>query len=291
MTHICSENDIFSSTANSFWTAAQSQTPATLYHYCTADGGMSVLRSQKMWSSAFECMNDEGEFRVGLDMAMDEVELSIDRLPITMKEQIRDSWRKFLDREKKSPSLRPYVLSFSDDAKNIHMWKSYADEYKGLCLQFNFLKEQIARTRCHIIKMSYDVTTKRNELETNMKVLENLFAPPNTCEKCLRPNLEKLFFAYLQTVFLSSISVKENKWSLEKEWRLVSFASPGFSPQSDFGDIRFRTRSGCVIDFLEIDLCAVGLLPTTVVCGSQSTNLNSLQILASQNKCDLVVGK
>jgi len=38
-----------------------------LFHYSSCDGGMGIIRNGGLWSSSFECMNDQEEFRHGME--------------------------------------------------------------------------------------------------------------------------------------------------------------------------------------------------------------------------------
>lgn len=281
MTHTCSKQDIFAPTANGVWDSAQATAPEILYHYCTADGALSIGRSRKMWSSAFECMNDEEEFRLGLNMAIAEIKKSIDLLNINQKPIIKANWDKFLQDEIQNPTLRPYVLSFSDDPANDHMWNAYADQSKGIALKIPFDKKQISASNSYVLKMSYDIVSKTTELNQYLRLLEADFNS-KTCPSCLNVNLLNLFCAYLQTVFFCSITVKDPKWSQENEWRLVSFAKPHMSPQSYFGDIKYRTRSGNVVDYLEVDLFQIGLNLDTFILGNKTAK-NGITLFANQH--------
>ncbi len=281
MTHNCSKQDVFALKANQAWSSAHTDAPDTLFHYCTADGALSIGRSRKIWSSAFEYMNDENEFRLGLNMAIEEIKKSIDFLNINHKATIKENWDRFLQDEIQNPKLRPYVLSFSSEPNIDYMWNSYADHNKGIVLKLSFDKKQISASHSYVLKMSYDIISKRLELNNYLRLLEADFNS-KTCPSCLNDNLSNLFCAYLQTAFFCSITVKDKIWSKEKEWRLVSFANPCLNPQSYFGDIKYRTRRGHIIDYLEVDLFQIGLSIDALITGSD-TSKNGIALFAKQH--------
>lgn len=281
MSHICREKDLYGNFAESFWLEDNDRSPTQLFHYCPTQSAINIAQSGKMWASAFECMNDKHEFRYGLDIALNAIEESILKLPITSKELIVNRWKVFLNNEKTRPALRPYTLSFSDIPNNEHLWEHYGDNHQGVLIGIN---NSIGKRRilngC-FVKMHYDESIAKSILRERLARLESLF---DCCDSCIHQNLTFLFLSYLQTVFLMSISLKHEIWSPEQEWRLVFFGYPQHSPNSPYGDIKIRSRESKLVDYLEIDLCKAGLKLNSLTDGKnfEKSSQNTLQILRNK---------
>lgn len=281
------EIDPFGELANSIWKEAQDETPTILYHYTRTDGALSIAQSRRMWASAFECMNDPMEFRLGLEAAKNEIIRSIDRMGITLKEELKSKWLAFYEDEIRNPKLRPYVISLSDTCSNPHMWEHYADDMQGIALKFSFNKVSAIRSNCHIVRMFYDKVERMLILN---KQLENINALLVSNSSSFSSGMMvNILIAYLQISFLYAISLKDSKWSPEGEWRLVTFASDAQIPNSRFfGDIKFRGRGSEFVDFLEIDLCRAGLDLNSFVTGAKFRHISSINSFAKKSNLSVV---
>lgn len=282
MEHKCHSKDQFGDLAEKFWNESNINAPKRLYHYCPTDSAINIINSRKMWASSFECMNDQHEFRFGFDLALEEVKEAIDSLPITNKDEIAENWKSFLEQQKDFPLMRPYILSFCDTSTNSHLWGNYANNGQGSCIELinNHIEKKIL-SGC-LITVSYEAATMRSILKSR---LEQLNKRLDACDQCLNDQLNDLFISYLQTIFLTCLSLKRENWAQEHEWRLVIFATPDRSPNSSHGDIQFRARGVHAVDYLEIDLCKAHLQINSASIGNNAdtSSKNAMSLFLKKN--------
>ncbi len=279
--HTCAQasEDNFEKIIDQYWKVSHDTSPKELFHYCGAESIRSILESDNMWASAFECMNDDQEFRHGFKIADEEIQNSILALPISNKTEILESWNSFFSKENSQPSLRPFVLSFSQTNRNQYLWTNYATD-SGACLRLTNNSKGNDLINGYLVEVGYDKEIARLHLKSYLQDLTSHFSS-NTCDSCLKTNLRNLFFAFLRSAFRLAVSIKEKKWESEKEWRLLVFAHPESEPQSSHGNIKFRTRGINLIDYLQIDLSRACLKILEVELGGNfpESSKNSVRLL------------
>ncbi|MEH7385252.1 DUF2971 domain-containing protein [Bacillus sp. JJ1521] len=95
------------------------------------------------------------------------------------------------------------VVCFSETPFNMPMWGNYADNHKGICVEYNF--NQLEHTN-EFTKMMYPVGYEENRYDIS-NILKGLII-----EK-YDHKLYLLFFLLL---------LKHNSWEYEKEWRVLN---------------------------------------------------------------------
>lgn len=106
-----------------------------------------------------------------------------------------------------------YIKSFSEICNDLSMWSRYADEYSGMCVEYDVRKLD-ENVLCHLYPVNYsderfvksDLHFTFNELIRMKQDREN----GNCLDSCD-------FLENIMALFLS----KSKVWEYEKEWRLV----------------------------------------------------------------------
>jgi hypothetical protein len=152
--------------------------PSSLYRYRSLEEfarEVSAIESATFWCSAYKKLNDpmEGVYRAS--------------------KQLRES-EKYLETKKliagKKANLG--ICSFSESHRNEIMWAHYADEYKGICIEYRFsslltnLSDDISFVRIHYSESAPTVIMKL----TPEQMAQNL------------------------------LSYKNYRWLYEREWRM-----------------------------------------------------------------------
>lgn len=100
-----------------------------------------------------------------------------------------------------------HVGCFTNTNKNDEMWEKYADNYQGLCIEYDTEKHQ--RLKDSVLRVCYVEEEKRTEFvdktDIIIKFINNLNYNLSTVE---------------QKNIFSPLFIKTNKWSFEKEYRL-----------------------------------------------------------------------
>ena len=160
-----------------------------LFRYSSADYyNIRALETQSLFLSPLGNMNDVFE---GLSCEInDEV---IDGI-----EDIRDI---------------AFLKSFSEEKSNLLMWAHYADNYSGMCVEYDFSK--LSETLLfHLYPVYYSLKRSTSRFleraiieHKDLKRMNEENCYPNDCE----------FLKDIMSLFLS----KSMSWAYEKEWRLL----------------------------------------------------------------------
>lgn len=175
-----------------------------LFRYSAADYyNIRGLETQSLFLSPMGNMNDIFE---GLSCEINDV--VIDRL-----EDIRDI---------------AFLKSFSEEKSSLLMWAHYADNYSGMCVEYDFSKlpEDLL---CHLYPVYYSpnrFTSRHLERaiieHKDLKRMNEDNCYPNDCE----------YIKDIMSLFLS----KSLSWSYEKEWRLLATYSQIHNEAQDMDD-------------------------------------------------------
>ena len=116
------------------------QPPQHLTHYTDAAGAIGIISKEKIWSSSFECMNDNGELRHGITLWREPVNDFLNSVVELGEEEeiILKGWNAFMDSELELPMMRPYISSFICGEESAYHWASYGGRGKGISIDFDF---------------------------------------------------------------------------------------------------------------------------------------------------------
>jgi hypothetical protein len=196
--------------------AAQIKTfePIYLYRYRPLGEGhfhdeMSSIRDDYLWCSNFEALNDpmEGSYSSSLNLT------NHDRYRF-VKDKIYDQKSAF------------GICSFSETHDNGPMWAHYADQFRGICIAYNFqeLQRNLA-DQCSFVRILYG--------DEPCMVTQKLLSDGETAQRIL--------------------SSKSYRWLHEREWRL-------FSPSHDRLPLGANCISRVYVGNRMTDTCKDGLL-------------------------------
>lgn len=160
----------------------------------------SLINKATFFSKAID-LNDPFEFDIDFDSNPSEYEKAI--LGITDSEE-GEKLKEFLDETKAQLTNmldRNRILSLSSSPYELLMWSHYADEHKGICIEYD-------RENCDLLM----------DKEHCQKVIY-----PNINEKTKIKLLPLIFENNEQRDFLNTIifARKASSWKYENEWRVV----------------------------------------------------------------------
>ncbi len=106
-----------------------------------------------------------------------------------------------------------YLKSFSEDKDNLLMWAHYAQNYSGMCVEYNFSKLD-DNILCHLFPVNY--SNKRNiNINLNRVICDLKKLKQDNDEGTLQ--YDYIFLNDIMATFLN----KATSWSYEKEWRII----------------------------------------------------------------------
>jgi hypothetical protein len=159
--------------------------------YLVFDQELAAIEQGYIWASSFRDMNDpmEGVFSTGKNIDVGKRKI-IDQM----------KW------EKESTG----ICCFSETPTNELMWAHYADQFRGLCIAYDFsnlresLFEQAQFTRLFYSESQPQLNLTRSDLDTSVRRV---------------------------------LSSKSQKWAYEREWRLFT-SRPGANHYNNAGVIK-----------------------------------------------------
>jgi hypothetical protein len=168
--------------------------PHFLYKYRTVDANsLALLASDKVYLSRLDAFNDPFEV-LSLDATL-ESKLSFDRHgTFAVSNDARQS-------DSLGKSLR--ACSLSEECQDLLMWGHYADCHRGFCIRFEF--ERDAALKELVFPIKYAASNSNDETEN-----------PDSIERAIESTL-----------------AKSNKWSYEREWRIMGRVPAGESQTAD----------------------------------------------------------
>lgn len=106
-----------------------------------------------------------------------------------------------------------YIKSFSECNANLRMWSSYADNYAGICVEYDISKLE-DKILYHLFPVRYSNTRSvKNDLHFTFKELVEM-------KKAIQDAHLDFNFDFLKDV-TSLFLTKSKDWSYEKEWRII----------------------------------------------------------------------
>lgn len=252
-----------------------------LYHYTSTDAFVGMINGGKalvskdmsfgkekvlsFWANSVYTMNDPSEMMYGYGIVKEMIEKADKKKILTSyynqinisdydEEQKKAFFKDHFFNEEKTPfaiSLSCVDDNFSEeyDNEDIFMWSMYGDSGKGLRLGFD--KDVLAHNGCvdsgtKAFPICYDINAFEDYyyqllLQQVMDSYKELAEIKNVTDIILKK------VEIISSIFpLFCSFVKNPKYKKEKEWRIVNF-----TPSTSFPDVKFRTRNGLIIPYVE----------------------------------------
>lgn len=201
-----------------------------VYHYTSIEALMKMLHIPNDTEKQIVKLNKESGYGYYLTfhasdayMMNDRMEhrLILDRIEKLIPENLRSKY----DSEIVSVG-KPYVVSFCSERDYIPMWKIYAQNKTGVCLQFDLSEENMeilksinSDREIYSDYMCFDeckyetLSALKAYIKTQIIEIENEY-------KCLPEGQISREYPFL-SLYKNGILYKGEEWSYEKEWRLV----------------------------------------------------------------------
>lgn len=206
-----------------------------LYHYTNFESLYGIICNKELWLGNISGMNDKLEVVGYIDNLDLKVHKSIQALYDGDIKSDRQKklfarytilFNKFL---KFKEELNPFALCFSKNEDDAAMWERYANDARGVCIEFNreYLENIFSNSEFNILNENYNL-----DIEPN--ILESL-------EKYLLTDDNDEANNILSQMLLHSCSHKHIGFSSENEVRLVTLYPEKLNSQ--YEEIRYVTNN------------------------------------------------
>jgi hypothetical protein len=219
--------------------------PPTLYHYTTAAGLISMVKSGHVWATESRYMNDTREFIHGAELILDVVEKARKRTPHPVLEELHASVARHV--EEQLQNVRIFCVSFCTDGDLLSQWRGYGDLGGGYALGF--------RPELLLGAGIYE----RGPFRVLRRVVYEEGEQRRLVEDCLRAAVQHVGAgadsAFWQFFSEAIISFKDVAYTEEGEWRLVQFGRALQGGEVLWKHpVEFRDRKGKVVPYADLDL-------------------------------------
>lgn len=109
---------------------------APVYHYTSKEKAESILTTQQIWLTKFDQSNDSKELRHGIELAVSFLKGEMRKDPYL--KVFLEKFLPFLKNETRNPKVAFVMTCFSRSRKSRYLWKKYAGNEAGRCIEFNF---------------------------------------------------------------------------------------------------------------------------------------------------------
>ena len=106
-----------------------------------------------------------------------------------------------------------YIKSFSEKNKDLKMWSMYADNYEGMCVEYD-INDMEKTLQYHMFPIIYP---KEKILKSN---LDTICSELSTIKKDLNEGNGVTEFGFLKDI-MQLFLIKPKEWENEQEWRLI----------------------------------------------------------------------
>ncbi len=262
------------------------QLTVDLHHYTSVAGLYGVASTRQLWASNAYYLNDSSEILGAVDLTK-VVAMRISEESEGEQKELLDqlvNWLSFL----KSPQ-GIYVFSLSEKENDLTQWRAYTPYGKGVTMSFSVdqVIDIAGINECKIIRCQYKNETKKELADRVVrKTIEtwrntNLDLNKAHPSQKYHPLFEELKGNFL-TVFAS---FKDQRFSSENEWRLVSKHSPSLTEER----IDYRLGASILIPYLKLEFPNRSPLFDRIWVGpTEHNNLSMHAIAAFMSKYELV---
>lgn len=266
--------------------------PPVLYHYCSVETMLSILKNYSLWLSDMEQMNDKTElkyFCTVIDkMLCDILESFQGKYDSDLLNAVRDVLKEHISDVSSRLTYgtyytKNYSCCFSESDDLLSQWRAYGDDGYGVAIGINTeLISRIANVfHFDFVKVIYGEKDIFNDLkkimEDNLKYALESITDDNsslnmTDDKLERANLLCHLAAVIYPISNTSYPFKHPAFKEENEWRLYrrqvgdfdedsdadQFLSPAAFCKQDMGifslsDLKFRSVQGNICSYFELN--------------------------------------
>lgn len=238
-----------------------------LYHYCSNDTFLSILRNSELWLSELTLSNDSMEGAWVWEMLREEC-------------QKRDIPAENLDFFKSQTNyLQELVWAFafcmSSDGDVLSQWRGYADNGLGVAIGFDHETvkslNMTTQKKCYtpsLQEVIYKNITSKNILNKSSKQVKDIefdieiityVINSITQENIKRARLDDDIIINISSIFIKNnmYVIKNQAFYEECEWRIIiSMPAEGhrYNLMGEFEHVNFRARNDHIVPYLRLPI-------------------------------------
>ncbi|BCQ35276.1 hypothetical protein ERHA55_29470 [Erwinia rhapontici] len=211
----------------------------TVYHYCSAETFLSVIKYKKLWLGDIRYMNDYMEMKWFMDAFNELLDTELSS----------EAHKELLENLKNNQALtKPYISCLSESGDILSQWRAYAQDGHGIAIGFNPNKlgviidsnvgtNKFIKQSLHLNTVSYwDKEKIKNEILKITKQAPDVIDFFATLDKEFEDLPNSLQSRIVSTCFKLihlSLHIKNPAFSEEKEVRIIYNHFPKYHKDSN----------------------------------------------------------
>lgn len=221
-----------------------------LYHYTLHSGLLGIIKNKNIWASSIHYLNDASEFSHAVDLMKYEISVYQGKASTKMVDFLNKAEKALQDIR----TTNLFVCSFSENGDLLSQWRGYCPNGKGYSIGFNYshLTQPMKKQHFKLGKCIY----KQNEQTSIISAILNDTVSRFNDTIGLYPNdkeTQKLINNFVKKVIQVSPLIKNESFSEENEWRLIS-APIATNDQR----IKYREGKSMIIPYYDFQLADDG---------------------------------
>lgn len=208
--------------------------PKVLYHYTTQSGLIGILKSEQLWATKVQHMDDLTEFRLAVRVALAQIEVRQKNETDSSKKEKLNSLRDVNG----NPNVNVFVACFCEQGDLLSQWRGYSGGNHGFSIGIdsNSLKKKTSPDGFTFARCIYDKKTQTQIVDDGI-----------TEALKIEEDHRSIYF----DGFLSRVGAffKHSLFKEEREWRLVSQTT-----SIKHKDVGFRPGRSMINPYLSISL-------------------------------------
>lgn len=197
--------------------------PEVIYHYTNQRGLLGIMKDFEIWATKILYLNDNTELYLAFDLAKDELEKRIQSTTDSIKRRKANVLKRSIDQWK---WINILVCSFSEERDSLSQWRAYSDTNSGYSIGFSSdaLQQIAVRHNFILAKCVYDEQTQRDMVSDLINVTTRKDFPLKSDEllDIADPDILKVASDFMESLVRLAPRLKNQHFSNEKEWRLIS---------------------------------------------------------------------
>lgn len=285
--------------------AATTNIPKIVYHYCGPEGLLGIIRSRKLWATSSQFLNDQTERSFASERVVD----LIRQRPLAFLNDLSDeeyehhaaTYLYWADRRdppavpivRQAEKAAPYLACFSEQPDLLSQWRAYCPPSGGFAVGLR--PSGLVRGSDSLLgKCLYESSEQSAMIEGVLGYHPRLLEQNVPIDQLVATqDGEIASFTNVLSMLLSLL--KHPGFREEREWRFVRGPNEASAQITDF-----RVSRGLLIPFQRIELIPTGNLPpiAEVIIGpgvdAQDRTLKATRLLLDENdlqSCEVKLSK
>lgn len=226
--------------------------PDKLYHYTSAEGLKGILQSGQIYATNVLYLNDTAELADSVRTLEAVMESESKDLPVELAFMLKV----LIPHHLQELPIDYFVVCFCEDGDLLSQWRAYGTQGTGYSI--GFATRALMGLGRRLQKIEYDPQVKARLIKERFSIIKEVLKPImgeleiRADEDMSILNSFALAIAVGFTPMLASM--KNQKFSEEREWRLVIMqARPTVRPRDDSSlPVQFRVSSGRVVPYVSL---------------------------------------